>query len=104
MRGHCLHEWFGGLQAQQPNEPTGLSKKPLFRGSRSLHRSRCRGAKPLLGRNADVAAGALEAAEAAVDGADEAAAVLAPTGLTLVDRWDVTPATSNQWWVRWRKD
>lgn len=38
------------------------------------------------------------------DGADEAEAVLAPTGLTLVDRWDVTPATSNQWWVRWRKD
>lgn len=37
------------------------------------------------------------------DGAAECAATVAPTGLELVDRWDVTPATSNQWWVRWRK-
>ena len=37
------------------------------------------------------------------DGADEAVAAVAPTGLTLVDRWEVTPATSTQWWVRWSK-
>jgi hypothetical protein len=37
------------------------------------------------------------------DGAAEAIAAVAPTGLTLLDRWDVTPATSNQWWVCWRK-
>lgn len=37
------------------------------------------------------------------DGADEAATMVAETGLTLVGRWDVSPATSNQWWVRWRK-
>lgn len=36
------------------------------------------------------------------DGADEAATTV--TGLRLVDRWDVTPATSNQWWIRWRKE
>jgi SAM-dependent methyltransferase len=37
------------------------------------------------------------------DGADEAVATVAPTGLALLDRWDVTPTTSNQWWARWRK-
>jgi SAM-dependent methyltransferase len=37
------------------------------------------------------------------DGADEAVATVAATGLTLLDRWDVTPATSNQWWARWRR-
>lgn len=37
------------------------------------------------------------------DDAHEALATLAPTGLTLIDRWDVTPSTSNQWWVRLRK-
>jgi SAM-dependent methyltransferase len=38
------------------------------------------------------------------DGAAEAVATIAPTGLALLDRWDVGPSTSNQWWVRWRKD
>ncbi len=37
------------------------------------------------------------------DDAHEALATLAPAGLTLIDRWDVTPSTSNQWWVRLRK-
>ena len=38
------------------------------------------------------------------DGAAEAVATVAGTGLTLLDRWDVGPGTSNQWWVRWRKE
>ena len=40
------------------------------------------------------------------DGAAEALALAtaSATGLTLIDQRDVTPATSNQWWVRWRKD
>ena len=37
------------------------------------------------------------------DGAAECVEMVAPTALVLLDRWDVTPATSNQWWVRWRK-
>jgi predicted O-methyltransferase YrrM len=37
------------------------------------------------------------------DGADEAVTTVAGAGLTLVDRWDVSPVTSNQWWVRWRR-
>lgn len=38
------------------------------------------------------------------DGAAEAEATVAGTGLTLLDRWDVGPGTSNQWWIRWRKE
>jgi SAM-dependent methyltransferase len=38
------------------------------------------------------------------DGAGEAAAAVAAAGgLAPVARWDVSPGTSNQWWVRWRK-
>ena len=39
------------------------------------------------------------------DGAAEATATVAAAGpgLTPVGRWDVTPATSNQWWARWCK-
>jgi SAM-dependent methyltransferase len=37
------------------------------------------------------------------DGAAEAIAAVAESGLTVVDRRNVTPTTSNQWWVRWRK-
>ena len=36
--------------------------------------------------------------------AAQAVATVAGTGLTLLDRWDVGPGTSNQWWVRWRKE
>lgn len=36
------------------------------------------------------------------DGADEA--IMTVTGLKVIDQWAVTPATSNQWWVRWRKE
>lgn len=38
------------------------------------------------------------------DGAAEAVATVAATGLTLLERQDVAPSTSNQWWARWRKD
>lgn len=38
------------------------------------------------------------------DGAAEAVAAVAGSGLTLLDRWDVTPDRSNQWWARWRKE
>lgn len=38
------------------------------------------------------------------DGAAEAVATVAAAGLAVEARRDVTPATSNQWWVRWRKD
>ena len=33
-----------------------------------------------------------------------AVAAVAGSGLTLLDRWDVTPDRSNQWWARWRKE